>query len=309
MIKECTNERYLTKEYILKFLQDSWKAFRPFSLTLAIGSTTLGIVSSYKLGYVDLYNFYDIFTILLITIAGLLAQSGANLVNDYFEGSFRYYRPSNRKVNFLGVSRSYFDIYVFLWAMTCFLCSSIIGMYLVYVTDINLLIIGFIGIFIAYAYTGEPFVLKRKGLGVIISFIAMGPLMVLGASYPFTNELNLYPVILSLPASFLIPALMLSNEMRDFQRDSNLSLGTLSVRIGSKYSTYLYRFLIFGMYILTVLYVISGIYPPLSLAVFITFPLALKAHNSVSTFSKLGIPYTNSLHWKFTLILIISLLV
>ena len=298
----------MTKEYIVKLIKDSWKAFRPFSLTLSIGSTTLGIISAYRMGYIDLSNRMDVFLILLITIAGLLAQSGANLVNDYFEGSFRYYRPSNRKVNFLGVSRSYFDIYVFLWAILCFGLASLIGLYLVYITDIRLLIIGFIGIFIGYAYTGEPFVLKTKGLGVPISFIAMGPLMVLGASFAFTKTISWYPILISLPASFIIPALMLSNEMRDFQRDSQLSLGTLSVRIGSKYSTYLYSFLIFGMYILTTIYILIGLYPLLSLSVFLTFPIALKAHNSVSTFSKLGIPYTNNLHWTFTLLLIISLL-
>ncbi len=297
-----------TKEYIIKFIKDSWKAFRPFSLTLAIGSTTLGIIAAYRLGAIDVKNSHDILLIFLVTIAGLLAQSGANLVNDYFEGSFRYYRTSTRKVNFLGVSRSYFDIYVFLWAMSCFALSSLIGLYLVFITGISILIIGFIGIFVAYAYTGEPFVFKRKGLGVIVSFIAMGPLMVIGASLPFTKDISIYPALLALPSSFIIPALMLSNEMRDFKRDTNLSIGTLSVRIGSKYSTYLYRFLIFGMYILTILYVLLGFYPPLSLLVLVTFPLALKANRSVSTFSNLGIPYTNNLHWTFTLILILTLI-
>jgi 1,4-dihydroxy-2-naphthoate octaprenyltransferase len=37
----------------------------------------------------------------------------------------------------------------------------------------------------------------------------MGPLMVLGASYPFTQSISLYPILLSLPASFIIPALMI----------------------------------------------------------------------------------------------------
>ena len=31
---------------------------------------------------------YNIFLITIITIAGILAQGGANLVNDYFEGDF-----------------------------------------------------------------------------------------------------------------------------------------------------------------------------------------------------------------------------
>lgn len=299
----------MNKDYIIKFIKDSWKAFRPLSLTLAIGSTTLGIVSAYKIGAIDFSNYKTLFLIILVTIAGLLAQSGANLVNDYFEGSFRYYRPTGRKINFLGVSRSYFDIYVFLWAMCCFGLASLIGIYLVYITDYKMLLIGLIGIFGAYSYTGEPFVFKRKGLGVPLSFITMGPLMVLGASYPFTKEISLHPILLSLPASFLIPALMISNEMRDFQRDANLSLGTLSVRIGSKFSRYIYRFLVFGAYILTLIYVLTGFYPLTSLLVFITLPIAFKAHKAVCSFEKLGIPYTNNLHWSFTLILIFTLLI
>ena len=87
----------MNKDYVIKFIKDSWKAFRPFSLTLAIGSTTLGIVAANKVGAINWNSYNDILLVILVTIAGLLAQSGANLVNDYFEGSFRYYRPSGRK--------------------------------------------------------------------------------------------------------------------------------------------------------------------------------------------------------------------
>ena len=298
----------MDKNYIVKFIKDSWKALRPFSLTLALGSTTLGIIAASYSGFIDFTNRKDIFLILLITVAGLLAQAGSNLVNDYFEGSFRYYRPSNRKVNFLGVSRSYFDIYVFLWAMASLGLASLIGIYLIYITDYRMFIIGGLGVLGAYAYTGEPFVLKRKGLGTIVSWILMGPLMLLGAYFPFAKELSIYPVLLGLPVSFIIPALMLSNEMRDFQRDTNLSLGTLSVRIGSKASTYLYRSLISSSFILTILYVVLGLYPITALLVLITLPFALKANKAVTNFENLGIPYTNNLHWTFTLILIISLI-
>jgi 1,4-dihydroxy-2-naphthoate octaprenyltransferase len=37
--------------------------------------------------------------------------------------------------------------------------------------------------------------------------------------------------LLSLPASFIIPALMIIMRWEIFKRDANLSLGTLSVRI------------------------------------------------------------------------------
>ena len=291
----------LTKDYLKKFTKDSWIAFRPLSLTLAVGSTTLGIIAAYLDGSMKNYSLgYNIFLITIITIAGILAQGGANLVNDYFEGDFRYYRPSGRKRKFLGVERTYFDIYVFLLAMACFAGAALIGLVLIYLTDIR--IIG------AYAYTGEPFVYKTKGLGVPLSFILMGPLMVLGAYFPFSQNLNVYPILIALPASLIIPALMISNEMRDFQRDTKLSLGTLSVRLGSRFSSILYRSLIYGVYVLSLLFVFNGLYPLSTLVVFITLPLAVKALRAVTTFQKLGIPYTNNLHWTFTLILIVSLL-
>lgn len=292
--------------YFKKLLKDLWIAFRPLSLTLAIGSTTIGIVAAYREGFIfESNNFLKIF---LITIAGILAQGGANLINDYFEGSFRYYRPSGRKVRFLGAERTYFDVFVFLWGMACFGGAALIGLYLIYITNLHMLYIGLIGVVGAYAYTGEPFVYKRHGLGVPISFILMGPLMVYGAYFPFTLKFSWYPILMGIPPTFLIPALMISNEMRDFTRDTRLSLGTLSVRIGSKWSKILYRILVFGAFGLTIVYISIGLYPLLSSLVFITFPIALKAHRCVSRFEGLGIPYTNNLHWTFNLIIIITLI-
>ena len=294
------------KAYYKKLIKDLWIAFRPLSLTLAVASTTLGIVAAYREGMI--LDFSNILKIIVITLAGIFAQGGANLINDYFEGSFRYYRPSGRKINFLGASRTYFDVFVFLWGMACFGGAALIGLYLIYVTNIQMLYIGLIGVIGAYAYTGEPFVYKRHGLGVPLSFFLMGPLMIYGAYFPFQMDFSWYPILLGLPPAFFIPALMISNEMRDFTRDTRLSLGTLSVRIGSQWSKVMYRVLVFGAFTLTAVYIVIGLYPLQSGLVFLTLPLALKAHRCVSNFEGLGIPRTNNLHWTFNLIIILTLL-
>lgn len=292
-----------------KLIRDSWIALRPLSLTLALGSTTLGIVAAYRCGLLFRDNpWIEALNIALVTIAGLLAQSGANLINDYFEGSFRYYRPEGTKVRFLGADRTYFDVYVFLWGMACFGGAALIGLYLIYITNLQMLVIGLTGIIGSYAYTGEPFVYKRHGLGVPLSFMLMGPLMVYGAYFPFALRFSWYPIILALPASILIPALMISNEMRDFSRDTHLSLGTMSVRIGARPSKLIYELLVFGAFALAAFYTAAGIYPLTALFVFLAFPTALKAHSCVSQYKGLGIPYTNSLHWKFTLIITLALI-
>lgn len=297
------------KQYYEKLIKDLWIAARPLSLTLAIASTTLGILTAYKQDLLFKEQVgLDIIKILMITVAGILAQLGANFINDYFEGSFRYHRPAGRKKWFLGVERTYFDILVFMCGMASFAGAAGIGILLVLVTNSQLLVIGIIGIIGSYAYTGEPFVYKRRGLGVPLSFILMGPLMVYGAYFPFGISFSLEPVLMALPPSFFIPALMLSNEMRDFTRDKGLSLGTLSVRIGSNKSRKLYGSLVSGAYLLTLIYVVVGVYHWSALLVLATLPLAKKAYECVSTFKGLGIPYTNNLHWLFNLIIIFSCL-
>lgn len=296
-------------EYWKRLIKDSWIALRPLSLTLAVGSTTLGITAAYRQGLLFQDHMkLDVVHVILITIAGILAQSGANLINDYFEGSFRYYRPSGRKIFFLGARRTYFDVYIFLWGMICFAFAALIGLYMIYITNIQMLFIGLAGIIGAYAYTGEPFVYKRHGLGIPLSFLLMGLLMVYGAYFPFALGFSWYPIVLALPPSLLIPALMISNEMRDYSRDKNISLGTLSVRIGHRFSRILYELLVFGAFALVIVYCIVGIYPIVSILVFLTFPTALKAHGCVMDFNGLGIPFTNRLHWEFTLLTIITLI-
>ncbi len=62
-----------------KFIKDSWIALRPFSLTLAAGATTLGIVAAYREGLLFKGDaFFDLLKIALVTVAGLLTQAGVN---------------------------------------------------------------------------------------------------------------------------------------------------------------------------------------------------------------------------------------
>lgn len=64
--------------------------------------------------------------------------------------------------------------------------------------------------------------------------------MVMGIHLAFSNYYSSSPVILGLTISLLIPGLMLSNELRDFKRDSCLRIKTLTVRIGFKKAKFLY---------------------------------------------------------------------
>jgi len=126
-----------------KYIKEYYIALRVMSLSLALAATTFGIIAAYRQGYItDDRSFYNGILILMITIAGIAAQAGANLVNDYFEGSFKYVNYSKNTVKFLGKERSYFDVFVFLSGIAALGLAGLIGLYLVYITDYYMLIIG-----------------------------------------------------------------------------------------------------------------------------------------------------------------------
>lgn len=292
------------------YIREYWIALRVLSLTLALAATTFGMLAAWRAGYMFTERpWHDGLLIGLITIAGLCSQAGANLINDYFEGSFKYVSPTDRSIEFLGKQRTYFDVFVFLTGIGALGLAGLIGLYLVYITDWIMLLIGIIGLIGSYAYTGEPFVYKQKGLGVPLSFLLMGPLMTFGAYYPFAQNFSWYPILLGLPVSLFVPALMISNEMRDFKRDHQLAMGTLSVRIGSTASLRLFELLAFGPFVLVLAYVAMGVYPPQTFLSFLLLPIALKARRAVKAFERLSIPNTNRLHLGFFIVTAFCLLI
>jgi 1,4-dihydroxy-2-naphthoate polyprenyltransferase len=295
--------------YYRTLIRDFWIALRPLSLTLAVASTTTGIVIAQINGFlIGLSPTWILWLVSCVLIAGLLTQSGANLINDYFEGSFHYHRKAPRRIRFLGATRSVFDIGIFLSGLACFGGAALIGLYLIWLTDLYMLLIGLVGIAGAYAYTGEPFAYKRKALGAPLSFILMGPLMVAGAYYVFAQSFSFPVFFYSLPISFFIPSLMLSNEMRDYLRDKDWKLGTLSVRFGASFSKRLYLVLLCAAYLSTLLLILSGMLSLWGVFVFLTLPLAIRAYRSVSSSDRRGIPKTNLCHFVFSVIYLTALL-
>lgn len=305
------NFKSFTTSITRKNIKDIWIASRPLSLTLALYSTTLGMVIAYNEGY--LFNSeiigMDIWKIFLVTIAGLFIQTATNFINDFFECEYKYRDQNNIKYNFLGKQRTKFDILIFLLGVGCFFITMGIGLYLILISTPKLIIVGLIGVIGGYSYTGEPIVYKKRGLGTPLSFILMGPLMIYGSYLVFSESFSLSPIIIGLPVSFMIPLLMMSNELRDYKRDKSLGINTLTVRLGYKFGKKLFIILLILSYGLTTLYVLLKIMPLWTLTIYLTMPLAIKSYKNVAVSKKEGVPITNKLHLVFGLITIISLII
>jgi len=282
-----------------------WRAWRPFSLTAAIIPTTLGSAIALRDGYFNLITF------ILITIGGLLLQSGANLINDFFEFKSGILPEKNPQFNLTMKGRMLYEYLIFLAGIGCFALVVPIGLYLTYTSGIQLLIIGIIGFIGGYFYTGKPFSYKNKALGVVFVFFLMGVLMVYGSYYALAARFTIAVLLVSLPVSCLVSLLLISNEIRDIEIDKYNGLLTLSVRIGFTRARMLYLSVLVATYVIVVILILIGILPLLSLITLITIPYGFRIYKMTELElpkRRSIVPKTAMLHFVFGALLIFSLM-
>lgn len=281
-------------------VRDLWVAARPFSLSLALYATSVPLALALREGVLPGGRpGQGLLRAILVTLAGLAVQAATNLINDYFESGIKGAPEAKRKYRFLGRDRGAFEILVFLLALACFGFTALAGIYLVLTVTPALLWIGALGLVGGYCYTGEPVVYKRFGLGAVLSFALLGPLMNYGAWLGVGGAPSWRPVLVSLPVSLLIPAMMLSNEIRDVERDAELEIRTLTVRIGRTAGQALYDGLLVLTFGLAAALVPLGLAPATTLVSWAALPLALRARVRVAGRRRDAIPATNLLHLVF----------
>ena len=221
-------------------------ALRPFSLVVAVVSCGLGIQLAAPQGGIE------IALAVAVMLSGLLLQCGVNLIND--RADLAFLQPVTPVL--VRVRRQIETNFRF--GIACFALAVAIGVGIALHTGIAVLAIGIVGVLGAYAYTQEPFNYKRRGLGVIFVFLLMGVLMVQGAYLAISGEFSLRVFGHSLPLSCLVSLLLLSNELRDFEKDAARGIRTLTVAIGFANAVRLYWSLIAAAYLFTGIAIAAG---------------------------------------------------
>lgn len=220
------------------------KALRPFSFAVALMSCAIGI----RLAMLDGYS--DIQRAILILVAGLLAQAGVNLINDM--GDWQDLKRGQSQPILALVKRN------FIIGLACFALAAILASVLIQQAHQTLLWICMIGLVGAIGYALPPIDLKSRGLAVAFVFWLMGVFMVCGSYLAMGGGWRLSVLLNAVPISLLVSALLLANEIRDYEQDKQRNLKTLSVRIGLTRARSLYLSLVILTILLTILLYLSG---------------------------------------------------
>lgn len=256
----------------------------PF-LTGTIIPIVLGTVIAWTMN-----SFFNALYFVIALLGGIFVHLGANVVNDYFD-----YKSGTDTLNkefvrpFTGGSRAIpcgllTPKEVFSGAVILFTLASLVGLYFSLVVGPLILVLGTVGLFSAFFYTGYPFNLARKGLGEFTVGLNFGLLMTLGAFYVQTGTFAVEPLVAAVPVALLITAILYINAFQDFNADKEAGKNTWVVRLGRQRASLVYAFLMFGTYVAILLGVLMNIMPAFTLFAWITLPLAVKSVQHAKTF-------------------------
>ncbi len=219
---------------------------------------------------------------LLAMLAGMLYHTGANLVNDYYDHKYGVDRPGTFGGSGVLVDGTMTPATMALGALLCFIVGTAIGGYFLwhfsaqYSFGWPLLLIGLGGLLSAVYYTATKKSAKYNALGEPLVFLAMGVGMVLGGYFVQAGNLSWHAVLVSLPVSLIVAAILQANDTRDIVDDREAGIRTFSTLFGPGAARAFYGFLMVSPYLVVVILSTLHVLPWWGLLPLLTLPLALK---------------------------------
>ena len=217
---------------------------RAYSWPASIVPILLSGVYSYKNGWFSWFDFS------LIFIAGLSLHLGANVLNtyyDYVNGVDKEDSDDIGIVKNLVSKETAFKV-----AFALLSISAIIGFFIVFKYSLyNFLYIAAFGFLLSIFYTANPVSLKYKALGEIVIFLCFGPLIVSGSVMIMAKKFIYDSIWLSIPSAFLIVNILLANNIRDDNSDSERGIKTIVDLFGVEISKKIYIALLFLSYFIS----------------------------------------------------------
>lgn len=251
-------------------------ATRPKTLPAAVIPVALGSAMAYADG-----GFHAI-SALVALVCALLIQISTNFINEVYD--FRSGADSvdrvgpTRAVAAGNISERAMIIASWIVVLICFVC----GLYLVDRAGWEILIVGLVSLFFAWAYTGGPYPLAYKGLGDIFVFLFFGLVATCGTYYVQAHTLHIHVLFLALVPGALSTAILEVNNIRDIETDARVQKRTLAVRLGRNKAVLLYYGLLAMAYSVPP-HLFFWRYSAWSLLPMLTLPLALKLMINVRT--------------------------
>lgn len=257
---------------------DAWiLASRPKTLLAALVPVIVGTSIA-----INDQKFKPVAAIIAL-ICSFLIQIGTNFVNDLYDflaGTDKSERLGPKRAvasGFLSVSEMKIGIII------SFGLSFLLGLYLVYITGWEILLLGIISIIAGIAYTAGPFPLAYNGLGDLASFLFFGLVGTVGTYYVQAQEITATVFWSSIPVGALITNILVVNNYRDRLEDMSNGKHTLAVIIGDRFTRMQYVLFMIISYLILIVVFITYKQSILVFLPLLSLPLSLKLIKMIYT--------------------------
>ncbi|MBI5156383.1 MAG: 1,4-dihydroxy-2-naphthoate octaprenyltransferase, partial [Acidimicrobiia bacterium] len=203
-------------------------AARPPTLLAAVAPVLVGGGLAWGDGAFRL----DAFAVTLITAVAInIAANFSNDASDARRGADGPHRigPPRAVASGLLTARR-------VWAATAVVLALAAagGLYLAWISDWRLLVVGAAAIVATLTYTGGPWPYGYRGLGEVFVFGFFGLFAVVGSRFVHDATITAEAWLLAVPVGFLVTAILVANNVRDIDTDRTAGKRTLAVRLGRR---------------------------------------------------------------------------
>jgi 1,4-dihydroxy-2-naphthoate octaprenyltransferase len=177
---------------------------------------------------------FDLFDWLDILVVALLMQIATNALNEY--GDYRHGIDTDTGPGFSGiiVTKKVSAKVVLLIAATCYAIAFSLGIALVFVRGVVMLLLGATAFLAGVLYSEGPLPVSSTPLGETLVGLVMGPIEVISACLAASGEIPYLSFVFSIPVGLMVAAILLTNNLRDIDKDRNHGRQTLATLIGRK---------------------------------------------------------------------------
>lgn len=211
-------------------LRTWFTALRPVSFTASIIPVLVGTaVAADREFHAGLF--------VLALLGSVAIHAGTNLVNDYFD-----HVKGTDNADSLGqsgvIQRGLLPARTVLaGGIGAFAAGAAVGLALTALVGWPVLALGIASVLAGYFYTASPFSLAYRGLGEVVVFTFMGPVIVVGSYYVQTESWDWAPFVASVPIGLLVAAILHANNVRDIENDRRNNKWTLAALAGRPWRT------------------------------------------------------------------------
>ncbi|ACJ32763.1 1,4-dihydroxy-2-naphthoate polyprenyltransferase [Anoxybacillus flavithermus] len=248
-----------------------WRLLRPHTLTAAFVPVSIGTVLAVDETPIHFPLFFS------MLIASLFIQAATNMFNEYYDYKRGLDTPESVGIGGAIVRDGISPKTVLLLAWSFFAIAMLLGVYICANSSWWLAVIGTICMAAGYFYTGGPVPIAYTPFGELAAGFFMGLTIILISFFIQTGTITSTPVLVSVPISILVGAILLANNIRDLDGDKKSGRKTLAILLGRKRAIWVLGGMFVTSFLWIVLLVFTKTISPWTLLVFFSVPKAWRA--------------------------------